>query len=163
VPFPTKKNVISFTSYINDCLTQLSDQWDSLLSDSPSAEKPSRAGVVFDSLPWFVSSFLSNFIPLLPAVRKSSPLLIPCSSTGFPHFKNFLAFDIIGSLAFGRPFGMLQTGKDAAIVGRSEDGEVLTVEAIKVLNERGEVSATLGCLTPWMRCVPFEPFQGRRP
>ncbi|KAL7415813.1 cytochrome P450 [Mrakia frigida] len=59
---------------------------------------------------------------------------------------NFLAFDIIGSLAFGRPFGMLRTGKDAAPV---EAGG--TVEAIRVLNERGEVSATLGCLEGWVR------------
>ena len=72
-------------------------------------------------------------------------------------FYNYLAFDIIGTLAFGRPFGMLKTCQDAAVVGRDEtSGDVLYVEAIKVLNERGEVSATLGCLTPWMRYAPFD-------
>jgi hypothetical protein len=52
---------------------------------------------------------------------------------------------------------MLSTGQDTAVVGRDPSGQVLYVEAIKVLNERGEVSATLGCLTPWMRCVSRTP------
>jgi len=42
---------------------------------------------------------------------------------------------------------MLRTGKDAAPV--DQGGK--TVEAIRVLNERGEVSATLGCLEGWVR------------
>lgn len=120
----SQKNVLQFSRTIDECLTQLTAQWDALLAKAAPSEAAAPKGAVFDTLPWF----------------------------------NFLAFDIIGSLAFGRPFGMLETGQDAAIVGRDEaSGRVLHVEAIKVLNERGEVSATLGCLTPWMRCVSFTP------
>ena len=32
------------------------------------------------------------------------------------HWFNYLAFDIIGDLAFGAPFGMLERGKDYAEV-----------------------------------------------
>lgn len=56
----------------------------------------------------------------------------------------------IGALAFGRPFGMVASGVDSAIVGGDAD-KPQTVPAIRVLNERGDVSATLGCLPPWMR------------
>ena len=73
---------------------------------------------------------------------------------------NYLAFDIIGDLAFGAPFGMLEKGKDEARI-ESLDGEAATTApAVEVLNRRGEVSATLGCmpwLKPWARWLP-DPF-----
>lgn len=53
---------------------------------------------------------------------------------------NFLAFDIIGDLAFGAPFGMIETGKDAAKVRTTHDAPSHTVPAIEVINRRGEVS-----------------------
>lgn len=66
------------------------------------------------------------------------------------HWFNYLAFDIIGDLAFGAPFGMLEKGKDVAEVRESPDAEPKTAPAIQVLNRRGEVSATLGCM-PWLK------------
>lgn len=53
---------------------------------------------------------------------------------------NYLAFDIIGDLAFGAPFGMLEAGKDFATVQESPDAPPKTAPAIEVLNRRGEVS-----------------------
>ncbi|KAJ9191450.1 hypothetical protein DTO164E3_8855 [Paecilomyces variotii] len=58
---------------------------------------------------------------------------------------NYLAFDVIGDLAFGAPFGMLEKGKDIAEVRANPDAPVKYAPAVEVLNRRGEVSATLGC------------------
>ncbi|KAL1952584.1 hypothetical protein VTO42DRAFT_4709 [Malbranchea cinnamomea] len=65
---------------------------------------------------------------------------------------NYLAFDIIGDLAFGAPFGMLKEGRDFAEVRLSPDAPPTFAPAIQVLNRRGEVSATLGC-SPWL--IPY--------
>ena len=57
------------------------------------------------------------------------------------HWFNYLAFDIIGDLAFGAPFGMLERGEDVAVCKKSLDAEPMYVSAIEVINRRGEVSA----------------------
>ena len=70
---------------------------------------------------------------------------------------NYLAFDIIGDLAFGAPFGMLVKGRDVAEVRKSPDDPPTYAPAIEVLNRRGEVSATLGCypaLKPYAKYLP---------
>ncbi|KAF2705103.1 cytochrome P450 3A3 [Pleomassaria siparia CBS 279.74] len=75
------------------------------------------------------------------------------------HWFNYLAFDVIGDLAFGAPFGMLKEGRDRAEVTRS-DGTVAFAPAIEVLNRRGEVSGTIGCLPqlkPYAKYLP-DPF-----
>jgi benzoate 4-monooxygenase len=79
------------------------------------------------------------------------------------HWFNYLAFDIIGDLAFGAPFGMLQSGGDVAEMRPTPDSPPVMVPAIQVLNRRGEVSATLGCrpeLKPWAWFLP-DPFFSR--
>ncbi|OAP63656.1 hypothetical protein AYL99_02883 [Fonsecaea erecta] len=73
---------------------------------------------------------------------------------------NYLAFDIIGDLAFGQPFGMLEKEKDIAEIRKSPDAPPTTAPAIEVLNRRGEVSGTLGCLPqlkPYAKYLP-DPF-----
>ncbi|KAE8151096.1 cytochrome P450-domain-containing protein [Aspergillus avenaceus] len=73
------------------------------------------------------------------------------------HWFNYLAFDIIGDLAFGAPFGMLEKGKDIAEMRKTPDAEPCYVQAVEVLNRRGEVSATLGAcpaLIPWAKYIP---------
>lgn len=73
---------------------------------------------------------------------------------------NYLAFDIIGDLAFGAPFGMLDAGADVAEVRSSPDSPPIYAPAIEILNRRGEVSATLGCLPglkPYAKWLP-DPF-----
>jgi benzoate 4-monooxygenase len=72
---------------------------------------------------------------------------------------NYLAFDVIGDLAFGTPFGMLAKGKDFAEV-TSPTGVTSYAPAIEVLNRRGEVSGTIGCfpyIKPYAKYFP-DPF-----
>ncbi len=76
---------------------------------------------------------------------------------------NYLAFDIIGDLAFGAPFGMLSSGADMAEVRSSPTSPPIYAPAIEILNRRGEVSATLGCLPelkPYASWLP-DPFFSR--
>lgn len=73
------------------------------------------------------------------------------------HWFNFLAFDIIGDLAFGKPFGMLSSGKDDAEIQMVPGGPITHAPAVEVLNRRGEVSGTLGCLPalkPYAKYLP---------
>ena len=79
------------------------------------------------------------------------------------HWFNYLAFDIIGDLAFGAPFGMLEKGKDIAEIRKTPDAPVTYAPAVEVLNRRGEVSGTLGCLPqlkPYAKWLP-DPFFSR--
>lgn len=76
------------------------------------------------------------------------------------HWFNYLAFDIIGDLAFGQPFGMLEQGKDITAIRMTPDSEITYAPAVEVLNRRGEVSGTLGCLPqlkPYAKYLP-DPF-----
>ena len=78
---------------------------------------------------------------------------------------NYLAFDVIGDLAFGSPFGMIKAAKDIAPVAKSQTNAMATygnekaevdVEyfpAVRILNDRGDYSASMGVLPPWLR--PF--------
>jgi len=83
-------------------------------------------------------------------------------STGYAsidalHWFNYLAFDIIGDLAFGAPFGMLEHERDFTEIRKSPDAPPTTASAIEVLNRRGEVSGTLGCLPqlkPYAKYLP---------
>lgn len=71
----------------------------------------------------------------------------------------FLAFDIIGDLAFGAPFGMVQRGRDECESTRPGE-PVRYVPGAETLNRRGEVSSTLGllpALRPWAQYLP-DPF-----
>ena len=63
---------------------------------------------------------------------------------------NFLAFDIIGDLAFGAPFGMVEREADVAPI-ETLSGATAHVSAVNVLNERGEYSNCLGVMQPWLR------------
>ncbi|KAI1403454.1 putative benzoate 4-monooxygenase cytochrome P450 [Hypoxylon fuscum] len=73
---------------------------------------------------------------------------------------NYVAFDTIGDLAFGAPFGMLKAGADIAEVRTAVDSDPIYAPAVEILNRRGEVSATLGCLVqlkPYATWLP-DPF-----
>lgn len=76
---------------------------------------------------------------------------------------NYVAFDTIGDLAFGAPFGMLKAGADIAEVRTSVNAPPIYAPAVEILNRRGEVSATLGCypsIKPYARWLP-DPFFSR--
>lgn len=133
------KNVLAFEPYIHTHISELLVQWDKLCdggvkglsgSDGEGGWYGSGGRVWFDCLPWF----------------------------------NYLAFDVIGDLAFGSPFGMIRAAKDSAPVAKSQDKaiasygsekvdaiEVIHIPAVKILNDRGEYSASMGVLPPWCR------------
>lgn len=70
---------------------------------------------------------------------------------------------MIGDLAFGQPFGMLEKGKDITEIRKSPEAPVTYAPAVEVLNRRGEVSGTLGCLPqlkPYAKYLP-DPFFSR--
>jgi benzoate 4-monooxygenase len=92
---------------------------------------------VVESLDWCAFSALSlAFFPL----------------TSFLSLRfNALAFDIIGDLAFGAPFDMLERDGSDIVAITQENGSIVHLPAVQILNERGEYSATLGCLPPWIR------------
>lgn len=67
---------------------------------------------------------------------------------------NYLAFDIIGDLAFGAPFGMLDAAQDITPVAVTETDaplKVIYIPAVQILNSRGDFSASMGVLPPWLR------------
>ncbi|PPQ92268.1 hypothetical protein CVT25_008576 [Psilocybe cyanescens] len=77
---------------------------------------------------------------------------------------NYLAFDIVGDLAFGAPFGMISAGRDLAVVPKNQEDamksygteasvDVVEIPAVKILNGRGEYSMSMGVLPPLWR--PF--------
>lgn len=70
---------------------------------------------------------------------------------------NYLAFDIIGDLAFGAPFGMLEKGRDITEIQMTPGADVSYAPAVEVLNRRGEVSGTLGCLPQLKRYAKHLP------
>ncbi|KAJ4122722.1 hypothetical protein NW768_010163 [Fusarium equiseti] len=112
----------------------------------------------------YIHANLELFVKQLDKLVTSSPstdehgkrqALIDC----LPWF-NYLAFDVIGDLAFGVPFGMLANGADVAEVRETPESAPIYASAIEILNRRGEVSATLGCfpqLKPYAQYLP-DPF-----
>ncbi|KAJ5899410.1 hypothetical protein N7495_004154 [Penicillium taxi] len=73
---------------------------------------------------------------------------------------SYLAFDIIGDLAFGSPFGMVNKGRDETEAQLVPGGPIIVAPAVDVLNRRGEISSTLGwlpALRPYARYLP-DPF-----
>ncbi|TFK73345.1 cytochrome P450 monooxygenase [Pluteus cervinus] len=78
---------------------------------------------------------------------------------------NYLSFDIVGDLAFGAPFGMIEAAKDSALVPRNQENvmksygnkdvenEVDAIPAVKILNGRGEFSMSMGVLPAWWRPI----------
>lgn len=134
-------NVTQFEFNIRECLTAFVGQFDRLAAEAVhEARGDSGKGQQDDAKhAWVWMDVLSWF--------------------------NYLAFDIIGDLAFGSPFGMIKAGRDVAHVAvdhsaafggkglshAREETEFIEVPAIEILNKRGEFSAFLGVLRPWTR------------
>lgn len=133
------KSVSQFEPYIHGNLELFVRQWDDLIAKGMPSSRSS-------------SSTSSN------NDKSEKVAHIDCLK-----WFNYLAFDVIGDLAFGAPFGMLRSGADIAEVRSSPDAEPMYAPAIEILNRRGEVSATLGCLPqlkPYARWLP-DPFFSR--
>jgi benzoate 4-monooxygenase len=136
----SQKNVLEFEPYVKDYVLSFLQQWDRLCAagakslrgnDGEGGWRSHDGRIWLDCLPWF----------------------------------NYLAFDIIGDLAFGSPFGMIAAAKDSAPVAKSQEQalsmygedaskcETISIPAIQILNERGEYSAAMGVLPPWVRPI----------
>lgn len=57
---------------------------------------------------------------------------------------NALAFDVIGDLAFGETFQMLDHDAADIVAITTDSGEIIHAPAVKILNQRGEFSSTQG-------------------
>lgn len=130
------KSVGQFEQYIHHNLEELQKQWDIR------ANQKKGDWYQMDALHWYGHMELEHCI----------------TSLIYSRF-NYLAFDVIGDLAFGAPFGMLEKGKDFAEVTQP-NGQTAYSPAIEVLNRRGEVSGTIGCfpyIKPYAKHLP-DPF-----
>ncbi|KAF9510929.1 hypothetical protein BS47DRAFT_1471747 [Hydnum rufescens UP504] len=118
----SQKNVLEFEPYIRSSVALLLKKWDHFY-DTAVIRKEKINGGCFqgrDGNVWF-----------------------DCLD-----WYNYLAFDIIGDLAFGSPFGMLEAGRDAAPVlapGEAPD-KIKHLPAIQILNDRGTYSASWASL-----------------
>lgn len=79
----------------------------------------------------------------------------------FP-WMNYLAFDIIGDLAFGAPFGMVKAAKDVAQVpadqravmdSYGQTGVKYAVKEIQAIKGAGYTTAMMGVIPKWLRLL----------
>jgi benzoate 4-monooxygenase len=110
----------------------------------------------------FMAENLQRWTSQLDRIAASQPQLDGkqfARYNAMPWF-SYLAFDIIGDLAFGYPFGMVNKGKDEIETQLVPGGPISYAPAVEVLNRRGEVCSTLGllpALRPWAKRLP-DPF-----
>ncbi|KAG2117260.1 cytochrome P450 [Suillus discolor] len=141
----SQKNVLEFEPSIRLYVSQLMNQWDRLFDEA----LKNKSGTEGEG-GWF---------------GKGGRLWLDC----LPWY-NYLAFDIIGDLAFGSPFGMILNAKDSAPVavsqkdvmksyGSQNECAYVDIPAVQILNDRGEFSASMGVLPPtwrpWVRLLPW--------
>lgn len=123
----SQQNVLQFEPYLCSAIALLLKRWDDMYTSAVVRREPQDDGKeVFgrDGRVWF-----------------------DCLN-----WYNYLAFDIIGDLAFGSPFGMLRAGRDSAPVAKS-DRTIQYLPAVEILNYRGTFSASLGVIPSWARYV----------
>ncbi|KAI0205554.1 cytochrome P450 [Astrocystis sublimbata] len=108
----------------------------------------------------YIDQNLETFVDRWDELAQNSPRGDKTAHVDCLKWFNYVAFDTIGDLAFGAPFGMLKSGADIAEVRTSVNGPSIYAPAVEILNRRGEVSATLGCLPsikPYAKWLP-DPF-----
>ena len=110
------KAMVQFEIYMTRAISTLSSQMDSLISTGEGGKYVSKT--VVD--------------PYIRARAKPGEAAIDAAS-----WSAFLAFDIIGDLAFGEPFGFTAAGDDS-------------FGGIRKLRDRGEWCATVGQM-PWIK------------
>ncbi|KIJ61578.1 hypothetical protein HYDPIDRAFT_96462 [Hydnomerulius pinastri MD-312] len=141
----SQKNVMEFEPVLRLYVGQLLNEWDRLYDAAVKGESGTEG-----EGGWF---------------GQGGRLWLDC----LPWY-NYLAFDIIGDLAFGSPFGMIQSAKDSAPVAVSQkdamksygtqgEYEIVNIPAVQILNDRGEFSASMGVLPPswrpYVRLLPW--------
>ncbi|EKM77283.1 hypothetical protein AGABI1DRAFT_115220 [Agaricus bisporus var. burnettii JB137-S8] len=136
----SQKNVLEFEPHIRMYVAQLQNQWDRLYDMAVKGMSGNDGEGGWEG--------------------RDGRLWLDCLP-----WANYLAFDIIGDLAFGEPFGMLQAAKDSAVVPKDQKSmmksygkedasiEVMEIPAVQILNGRGEFSLTMGTLPPYWRPI----------
>ena len=128
--------------------------------------RPGRLDLV-GLLTMYAVNFILNSLraDLMPQGSTTLPLTLLVRHPALPRTSVIHEDTLQGDLAFGRPFGMIAAAKDSAPVARSnEQGisvygqdpskcETTSIPAIQILNDRGEFSAAMGVLPPWLRPV----------
>ncbi|KAI0452108.1 cytochrome p450 benzoate 4-monooxygenase [Xylaria acuta] len=111
-------------------------------------------GAVHDFEP-YMSSNLQRWVAQLDRIA-ANPGRDGYARVDMKPWCTFLAFDIIGDLAFGTPFGMVQRGRDECEL--ILPGQPATyVPGAESLNRRGQVNSCLGllpALRPWAGYLP---------
>ncbi|KAF7325708.1 Cytochrome P450 monooxygenase [Mycena kentingensis (nom. inval.)] len=143
----SQKSVVEFEPHIRLYVDSLLSQWDRLYDKALKGESgPEGEGG------W---------------VGRDGRLWLDCLP-----WVNYLAFDIIGDLAFGAPFGMIEAARDAAPVpvagpgavdfDAKDEATVRHIPAVAVLNGRGEYSMSMGVVPAWTRPILRKlPWYGR--
>ncbi|TRM63528.1 cytochrome P450 [Schizophyllum amplum] len=136
----SQKSVNEFEPHVRTYVGQLLDRWDAMYDQAV------KGGSGSDGESGWTGRDGRLWLDLLP-------------------WTNYLAFDVIGDLAFGAPFGMIEAGADAAQIPKRQDEamgkyggdhdsiETASVPAVRILNGRGEFSMTMGCIPPRWRPV----------
>ncbi|KAF8319191.1 cytochrome P450 monooxygenase pc-bph [Cantharellus anzutake] len=151
----SQKNVLEFEPYIQNLIALMMVKWDSMTGEAEACKDHEQVKQEFDLNQGGIGNGKSG------EGKKVVPLKEGTYAEGgrvwFDALKwfNYLAFDIIGDLAFGSPFGMLQAEKDEAAVLMPGDTPDKTVylPAIQILNDRGNYSASLGVIPPVFRPI----------
>lgn len=147
------KSIAQFEPYIRHSLAELVKQWDSRYD---AASKAGQHWVEMDCLHWF--NYLAfDIIGDLVRPRRNAPM---SHTSAVPTVTCSSPLLTCANQAFGSPFGMLHKGADIAEVKMTPDAPTTHAPAIQVLNRRGEVSSTLGCLPalkPYAAYLP-DPF-----
>ena len=155
------KNVLEFEPHLARHVLRLTERWDRLY------DLALRGMSGDDGEGGWEGKNGRLYLDVVPCKLQVQPLSVVVHTT---HVLGvvYLAFDIIGDLAFGAPFGMLEVAKDIAIVpkhhgnhkavmdsyGKQEVGsELIGVPAAQILAGRGEYSMCMGVLPPY--CRPF--------
>ncbi|OCH91605.1 cytochrome P450 monooxygenase pc-bph [Obba rivulosa] len=143
------KTVRLFEDAVQKYVGQLVNQWDGMCKNTETIVPGTVTAGKIGDIPWVVrdSRVWFNCMPWL----------------------NFLAFDTIGDLAFGSPFGMLVAGKDTARIAKSlqaamqslgnvsKPSERLSayeeedIPAISSINRRSEFLVAFATLPIWLR------------
>jgi benzoate 4-monooxygenase len=158
----SQKSVIEFEPHIRQYVGEFVQQWDRLYDGAVkglSGAEGEGGWYGRDGRLWL------DCLPCEFVVGRIFRLVAK-STLGY----NYLAFDIIGDLAFGSPFGMILAAKDSAPVavshedtmksyGSTTEGSIIHIPAVEILNRRGDFSATMGVFPsiwrPFVRQLPW--------
>ncbi|KAK0434863.1 cytochrome P450 monooxygenase [Desarmillaria tabescens] len=133
----SQKSVLEFEPHVHRYLRQLLGQWDRLYDNA-------LKGMSGDEGEGWTGHDGRLWLDCLP-------------------WANYLAFDIIGDLAFGAPFGMIRAARDLALVPEDPLAVMASygqagakyamkeVPAVKILNARGEYTMPMGAFPGWWR------------